>query len=203
MNPETAQAIREAITDLYFFHDERTLDEAIVMQRFGQMCATEARRIHRAMEREEAGVHESLPLFAHVERQEVGAADAPRSGGSNVDPPRNQQGPPLVLHRQGQEEGTQGRPRRDSRDLSALEERTCAVKDTAQWDDLCTCGHFRAMHERTTRVHRCGACDCDRFTKADLTTYDERAAYAKAAQHLTCGIQGCAICAERAEPRRP
>jgi len=49
------------------------------------------------------------------------------------------------------------------------------VKDTAHAIDMCTCGHTSAAHmnHNLRPYHKCHFCDCDRFTKEPLTTWDD------------------------------
>ena len=59
----------------------------------------------------------------------------------------------------------------------AIEERHCAVNNTGNRTDLCNCGHIRAIHTGPHTRRMPTAVTANRFIKADLTTYDERAAF--------------------------
>jgi hypothetical protein len=167
------KSLHDWTRELFEFYGD-CLDDPLVMQRYGQMCRAAANHPQLWLQRKAINVQKSLSLFDYVEAQKMGTADAPRSGGSQQHPPRNQSGPHLILHGQEPQEGTEGRPRRDSRDVSALEERSCAVRTPAHETDQCTCPHIRAGHHNGTG--RCRFCDCPEFTLSPLTLYDERAA---------------------------
>lgn len=51
------------------------------------------------------------------------------------------------------------------------------MNNTGNLTDLCNCGHIRAIHTGPQHTHGCPLCYCEQFIKADLTTYDERAAF--------------------------
>ena len=184
MTPKESTAILKSdIEAIYNIYNPDLLDDTLVMQRFGQQCRNSARLAEHLVftcptgaERKDTVVHTSnLPLFDSVERPQVGTADAQNRSGGQFDPQSHQQRPARLLLGQQQEKRAPGRPRRSQRERLEIEEGSCALRDTAQQTDMCTCPHIRAGHRNSGRG-ACNFCDCPQFTKASLTLYDERAA---------------------------
>jgi hypothetical protein len=120
----------------------------------------------------------NLPLFDQVEKQQVGTAVLQDSRRGHQHQARDLERAADLLLPSVHAKRAPGRPRGTGTPRVESEERTCAVKDTARPTDLCTCGHTRAAHmDHNLRPYtKCYQCECRTFTKADLTTYDERAA---------------------------
>jgi len=120
----------------------------------------------------------NLPLFDSVEAPQVGTADVEDRSGGHQHQKGDIERAPQLLRRQLPEKRAPGRPRRTDHQRLESEERTCAIADTAEWNDWCTCGHMRNWHHRAGQGQRtpCTLCQCDAFTKDSPTLYDERAA---------------------------
>jgi len=178
VKPQTAAAIRLEIESLYFWMlDEDVIEEQIVTQRFGQMCAEAASRIYRKMEGKESHAKETdLPLFNRVDPPEMGPADGEDCRRGKLDPQSDIERAAELLRGEDPAREKKRRPRGAPRARPQGEDASCAVKDTASGTDLCTCGHIRAIHHSGPQANGCNSCPCDTFTKADLTIHDQRAA---------------------------
>lgn len=161
--------------ELFAFYGQ-SLDDPLVMQRFGQMCRAAANDLARWLkERKDTDVTPAnLPLLDSLDpsaiRTPVGEAHRRRHQHQESDIQRTAG----LLLRQKQQREKERRPPGGYGGSPKGADATCAVKDTAHETDICTCSHMRANHTGSGAWPRsCSLCYCPAFTKESLTIFDE------------------------------